>query len=96
MTTVDRADETWRGRVGVVPLLFNRLQINAERTTVLTCGPEILMRFAVTEALNRRVNDADIYYSMDATCSARSACAATASSDRPSSVRTAPFSRIAS
>ncbi len=32
---------------------------------VLTCGPEILMRFAVTEALNRRISDADIYYSME-------------------------------
>ena len=57
MITVDRADPTWRGHVGVVPLLFNRLQIDPERTVVLTCGPEILMRFAVTEALNRRVND---------------------------------------
>ena len=53
MITVDRADATWHGRVGVVPLLFNRLQIDPERTVVLTCGPEILMRFAVTEALNR-------------------------------------------
>jgi NAD(P)H-flavin reductase len=65
LITVDRADETWRGRVGVVPSLFNRLQIDAERTVVLTCGPEILMRFAVTEALNRRLDDGDIYYSME-------------------------------
>jgi NAD(P)H-flavin reductase len=65
IVTVDHADEAWRGRVGVVPLLFNRLRIDPERTIVLTCGPEILMRFAVTEALNRRVSDADIYYSME-------------------------------
>ncbi len=32
---------------------------------MLTCGPEILMRFTVTEALNRRVSDGDIYYSME-------------------------------
>ena len=65
MITVDHADETWHGRVGVVPFLFNRLRIDAERTVVLTCGPEILMRFAVSEALNRRLNDGDIYYSME-------------------------------
>jgi NAD(P)H-flavin reductase len=65
MVTVDHADEAWHGRVGVVPLLFERLQIDTERTIVLTCGPEILMRFAVTEALNRRISDADIYYSME-------------------------------
>ena len=65
MVTVDHADESWRGRVGVVPLLFNCLRIDPARTIVLTCGPEILMRFAVSEALNRRVNDAQIYYSME-------------------------------
>ena len=65
MITVDRADHDWSGQVGVVPLLFNRLQINPDRTVMLTCGPEILMRFAVTEALNRRVNESDIYYSME-------------------------------
>jgi NAD(P)H-flavin reductase len=65
MVTVDHADQAWRGRVGVVPLLFNRLHIDPERTIVLTCGPEVLMRFAVTEALNRRISDAEIYYSME-------------------------------
>jgi NAD(P)H-flavin reductase len=65
MVTVDHADEAWRGRVGVVPLLFNQLRIDPDRTIMLTCGPEILMRFAVTEAQSRRVSDADIYYSME-------------------------------
>ena len=53
------------GRVGVVPILFNRVQIDPARRSLLTCGPEILMRFAVTEALNRRMSDRDIYYSME-------------------------------
>jgi len=65
LITVDRADLNWRGRVGVVPVLFNRLKIKPERTVVLTCGPEILMRFAVTEALTRGMSDGDIYYSME-------------------------------
>lgn len=65
LVTVDRADQAWKGRVGVVPVLFNRLQIDPERTVVLTCGPEILMRFTVSEALTRRVSDRDIYYSME-------------------------------
>jgi NAD(P)H-flavin reductase len=49
----------------VVPVLFNQLQIDPERTVVLTCGPEILMRFTVSEFLARRVSDRDIYYSME-------------------------------
>ena len=65
LVTVDHADETWNGRVGVVPVLFNRIQVYPSRTVMLTCGPEILMRFAVTEALNRQLADQDIYYSME-------------------------------
>ena len=65
LTTVDRADSDWHGQVGVVPLLFHRIKISAERTVMLTCGPEILMRFAVTEALNRGITESNIYYSME-------------------------------
>jgi len=65
LITVDRADAAWHGRVGVVPVLFKRLRIDPERTVVLTCGPEILMRFTVTEALHRRLSEQDIYYSME-------------------------------
>ncbi|MGP0066462.1 MAG: FAD/NAD(P)-binding protein [Isosphaeraceae bacterium] len=65
LLTVDHADESWRGRVGVVPVLFNRIRIDPQQTVVMTCGPEILMRFAVTEALNHGVADRDIYYSME-------------------------------
>jgi NAD(P)H-flavin reductase len=65
LVTVDRADETWHGRVGVVPVLFSRLALDPGRAVVLTCGPEILMRFAVDDALARSVSDRDIYYSME-------------------------------
>jgi NAD(P)H-flavin reductase len=65
LITVDRADAAWQGRVGVVPVLFKRLQIDPLRTIVLTCGPEILMRYTVTEAQHRQVPDQDIYYSLE-------------------------------
>jgi NAD(P)H-flavin reductase len=63
--TVDRADATWHGRVGVVPVLFKHLQLEPARTVMLTCGPEVLMRFAVNEALARGLADRDIYYSLE-------------------------------
>jgi len=65
LVTVDRADLTWKGRVGVVPVVFKRFRMDPERAVVLTCGPEILIRFAVLEALTRRISDRDIYYSME-------------------------------
>ncbi len=65
MPTVDRADESWDGRVGVVPMLFYSLRPDARRTTVFTCGPEIMMRFVVYEALARRIPEASIYVSLE-------------------------------
>jgi NAD(P)H-flavin reductase len=64
-TTVDRADESWRGQVGVVPMLFYHLRLDPRRTTVLTCGPEIMIRFVIYEAMARRVPKEQIYISME-------------------------------
>jgi len=36
--TVDLGDADWRGHIGVVPVLFYRLRLNAPRTRVMTCG----------------------------------------------------------
>jgi NAD(P)H-flavin reductase len=63
--TVDRADENWRGQVGVVPLLFYRVRFDHRQTLVLTCGPEIMMRFVIYEALARRVPKDAIFVSME-------------------------------
>jgi NAD(P)H-flavin reductase len=63
--TVDRADEHWRGQVGVVPMLFYHLRLDPGKTTVLTCGPEIMIRFVIYEALARRVPKERIYISME-------------------------------
>ena len=63
--TVDRADESWQGQVGVVPMLFYRIRLDHSRTLVLTCGPEIMMRFVIYEALARRIPKESIYISME-------------------------------
>lgn len=63
--TVDRADERWTGLVGVVPQLFYRVRLDHQRTLVVTCGPEIMMRFVVYEALARRIPKKAVYLSME-------------------------------
>lgn len=42
--TVDKADASWPGNVGVVTQLIGRADIDAPRTTALVCGPEVMMR----------------------------------------------------
>ena len=63
--TVDRADETWDGQVGVVPMLFYRFRIEAQKSAVLTCGPEIMIRFVIYEGLARRIPAERIYVSLE-------------------------------
>jgi NAD(P)H-flavin reductase len=45
--TVDAGDPSWQGHIGVVPMLLQRLRVDAANTRVLTCGPEIMMRFVI-------------------------------------------------
>jgi NAD(P)H-flavin reductase len=63
--TVDLGDANWRGHIGVVPVLFYRLRLNAPRTCVMTCGPEIMMRFVIFESLARKLRPEKIFISME-------------------------------
>jgi NAD(P)H-flavin reductase len=63
--TVDRAEADWKGRVGVVPMWFYHFRIDPRRTAVLTCGPEIMIRFVIFEALARRIAPESILVSLE-------------------------------
>lgn len=63
--TVDRGDENWTGQVGVVPILFYRLRVDPRKSIILTCGPEIMIRFVIYEALARRIPPDQIYVSLE-------------------------------
>jgi NAD(P)H-flavin reductase len=63
--TVDIGAADWHGNIGVVPALFYRLRLNARRTCVLTCGPEVMIHFVVFEALARRISPRHIHLSME-------------------------------
>lgn len=63
--TVDRGDDNWTGRVGVVPMWFYHFKVDPHKTAVLTCGPEIMMRFVIYEALARRIPSNHIFVSLE-------------------------------
>lgn len=63
--TVDRAESDWTGRVGVVPMWFYHFRIDPQKTAVLTCGPEIMIRFVIFEALARRISPDNILVSLE-------------------------------
>jgi NAD(P)H-flavin reductase len=64
--TVDRATAGWQGSVGVVPLLVDRLRLSRPaETIVLTCGPEVMMRYAALGALARGIPPQNIWLSLE-------------------------------
>lgn len=63
--TVDRGDASWRGSIGVVTQLMKSLRWRPESTLVLTCGPEVMMRFVALEALTQQVCADQIFLSME-------------------------------
>ncbi len=63
--TVDRASEEWQGAIGVVTSLMQRISWRPEQTRVMTCGPEIMMRYVAYEALARKVDRQHIFLSME-------------------------------
>lgn len=63
--TVDRADMGWRGNVGVVTTLIPRAAFNPGNSIAMVCGPEVMMRFTVTELLKTGMAPERIYLSME-------------------------------
>lgn len=66
MMTVDRADENWKGNVGVITTLFRKLEkLDPARTAAFIIGPPIMFKFAVMEALAMGMRKANIYCSLE-------------------------------
>lgn len=64
--TVDRAMAGWNGHVGVVTLLLDRLRLpEPARTRLITCGPEVMMKYAAASAARRGISDDHIWVSLE-------------------------------
>ena len=65
-TTVDRSVPGWLGNVGVVTLLLDRLRpLRPEQTLMMVCGPEVMMRYVVRSALDRGLEECQIWLSLE-------------------------------
>jgi len=64
--TVDRGDPGWLGPVGVVTLLVDRHRpVDPGNTLLLTCGPDIMMRYVATSALARGLEPTQLWLSLE-------------------------------
>ncbi|MCD6591856.1 MAG: FAD/NAD(P)-binding protein [Thaumarchaeota archaeon] len=65
LLTVDRADETWTGNVGVVTELIPKATVEPENAIALVCGPEIMMRFTIKALEKEGFRENQIYLSLE-------------------------------
>jgi NAD(P)H-flavin reductase len=63
--TVDRAPSGWRGNVGVVTTLIQKVPFDPLNTVAMVCGPEVMMRFTVQELQKHGIKGEDLYISME-------------------------------
>jgi sulfhydrogenase subunit gamma (sulfur reductase) len=65
LLTVDRADEAWKGNVGVVTTLFPKIEVHARNTVGLTIGPPAMYRFVLMEFQAKGIPEGNIYLSLE-------------------------------
>lgn len=63
--TVDAADTTWLGRVGVVPKLVAQADFRPDSVRAFVCGPEVMIHFTVDALRERGVPDERIFLSLE-------------------------------
>lgn len=63
--TVDTIRPWWRGDVGVVTKLIDRLPVDAGNTRAFVCGPEIMMRFSAQALVDLGVHRNEIFVSLE-------------------------------
>lgn len=63
--TIDRESPTWKGNVGLITTLFNKVKINYIDSKILVCGPPIMYKFVLLELIKKSVSGKNIYLSLE-------------------------------
>ena len=64
--TIDRADLDWSGHVGVVTLLLERHPVpHPQTTTIMTCGPDVMMRYVAKSAQALNIPPQNIWVTLE-------------------------------
>jgi NAD(P)H-flavin reductase len=63
--TIDRPFPGWTGTVGVVTVLLENLDVDVKDTYVISCGPEIMLKFVTLKLLEKGFDPYHIFLSMN-------------------------------
>ncbi len=65
LLTVDVGDALWKGRVGVVTTILDKIPCNVKNSVAVVCGPPIMMKFVTYRLLEAGFPGSAIYLSME-------------------------------
>jgi len=65
LETVDRADEEWTGRVGVITTLMTDMTVDPRKTVAIVCGPPVMYKFAVMSLYKTGMIEKNIFVSLE-------------------------------
>jgi sulfite reductase subunit B len=63
--TVDRPDENWKGKVGVITTLIPPLELDVENTISAIVGPPVMYKFVIMALKTKRIHNENIYLSLE-------------------------------
>ena len=63
--TVDMAEASWGGHVGVITTLFPNIQVEPACTSAIVCGPPIMYKFVLVELSKLCIAPENIYLSLE-------------------------------
>jgi NAD(P)H-flavin reductase len=67
VTTVDPGGETpdWKGEIGFVPMVLEKLAPSSENTIAILCGPPVMIKFTMPVLKKLGFQDKDIYTTLE-------------------------------
>jgi NAD(P)H-flavin reductase len=64
--TVDEADATWNGNIGLITELLEQVSPSPENTTAIICGPPIMIKFVILGLRNLGFADEQVIMTLEA------------------------------
>ncbi|MCK4423328.1 MAG: FAD/NAD(P)-binding protein [Candidatus Omnitrophica bacterium] len=65
LETVDKGNDKWKGKVGVITTLFEDVKDLKPATKVIICGPPIMYKFVIAELKKFNIPEENIYVDLE-------------------------------
>ena len=65
LETVDRANDKWKGNVGVITTLIPKVEFNPQKTIAVIVGPPIMYKFVLINLMDKKLPKDQIYMSLE-------------------------------